>query len=135
MHRNMYNVLDMLSDIGGMQSILFSVSAIFLGAWNHNNFDNYMVSYLYTYSQEDPSNSKTDQARFNPPKMCSLKEYCLSHASFLLCCVKRRCQAKSREQRAFEKAREELQKEIDIIRIIKRQRYISLAMKSLLTTG
>ena len=37
----------MLSDVGGIQSILLSGVGVALGIWNYNNFDNYMASHLY----------------------------------------------------------------------------------------
>ena len=52
LQRNGYTILDMLSDLGGVESILVAAFAFFLSIWNHNNFDNYMVSHLFTYSAE-----------------------------------------------------------------------------------
>ena len=45
--RQGYNFLDFISDIGGMQSLLFSTFAFILGCWNYNMLENYMVSRLY----------------------------------------------------------------------------------------
>ena len=45
--RDGYTILDYFSDIGGIQGILVSGSAIILTVWNYNNFDNYLVSKLY----------------------------------------------------------------------------------------
>ena len=45
--RQGYNFLDLVSDIGGIQSFLLSASALLVGVWNYNMFDNYMVSRLY----------------------------------------------------------------------------------------
>ena len=52
LHRNGYTVLDMLSDVGGVESIFVTALAFFLSIWNHDNFDNIMVSHLFTYSTE-----------------------------------------------------------------------------------
>lgn len=43
----MYTLLDLISDIGGIQSLLFSAFAFLVSVWNYNMFDNYMVSRLY----------------------------------------------------------------------------------------
>ncbi len=51
--RQGYNFLDLISDIGGMQSLLFSVFAVLAGVWNYNMFDNYMVSRLYKLEHPD----------------------------------------------------------------------------------
>ena len=45
--RDGYTLLDLISDIGGAQGMLISLSAFFLSIWNHNYFDNYMVSSLF----------------------------------------------------------------------------------------
>ena len=47
MARSVYNTLDVLSDVGGIQGIVMSGIGLFLGIWNYNNFDNYMASHLY----------------------------------------------------------------------------------------
>ena len=45
--REGYTILDVLSDIGGLQGLLLSFCVAFLVLWNHNNFDNYLASRLY----------------------------------------------------------------------------------------
>ena len=47
MARSVYNTLDVLSDVGGIQGIVMSIIGLFLGIWNYNNFDNFMASQLY----------------------------------------------------------------------------------------
>ena len=54
--RNSYKIVDLLSDIGGMNGILLSVALLFLSIWNFNNFDNTIVSRLYKI--EVPSDSE-----------------------------------------------------------------------------
>ena len=45
--REAYSLLDLLSDIGGMQGIIVQQAFLFLTFWNYNNFDNYLVTRLY----------------------------------------------------------------------------------------
>ena len=54
--RNSYKIVDLLSDIGGMNGILLSGALLFLSIWNFNNFDNTIVSRLYKI--EVPSDSE-----------------------------------------------------------------------------
>ena len=42
-----YNVIDMFSDIGGIQSIIMTTFALILSVLNHNYFDSYMAQKLY----------------------------------------------------------------------------------------
>lgn len=45
--RTVYNYLDLLSDIGGIQSILVQIVAGVLLIWNFNDLDNYIVTNLF----------------------------------------------------------------------------------------
>lgn len=45
--REGYTALDLISDIGGMQGLLFSLAATLLTFLNHNQLSNYLVSKLY----------------------------------------------------------------------------------------
>ena len=51
--RDGYTVLDILSDVGGLQSVLISAFAILLSVWNHNYLNSYLVSKLYRAAQTD----------------------------------------------------------------------------------
>ena len=46
-YRTGYNILDVLSDLGGMQSMIVTTFSVLLGIWNYKNFDNYMASRLF----------------------------------------------------------------------------------------
>ena len=60
--RSGYTVLDLISDIGGMQGVLISFFAIIVGVWNHNMIENHLVSRLYMIeSSPDPHNSRQNQ--------------------------------------------------------------------------
>ena len=45
--RSQYTLFDMLSDVGGLSGMLFSLFAIVMKAWNHNSLENYMVKNLF----------------------------------------------------------------------------------------
>jgi len=45
--KTVYTVFDLLSDVGGLLVISVSIMAIYLGAWNYNSLDNYIVSRLF----------------------------------------------------------------------------------------
>ena len=55
--REGYTILDYLSDIGGMQSMILSGFALFLSLWNYNYFDDHLVSRLYKFERLVSSNS------------------------------------------------------------------------------
>ena len=45
--RSRYTLFDLLSDVGGLSGIFFSVFALIMSAWNYNSLDNYMVTHLF----------------------------------------------------------------------------------------
>ena len=136
--RTGYTFLDYLSDIGGIMGILFSGVAYLMGAWNFNNFDNYMVTRLYKLEKKDEDKqdfkSFWHSSSFVSPRMLSnLKDYFQSFIPrFLRCC---RCCQPDRQERYFELAREHLQKEINIVNIIKSHRIFAQSLKVLMTKG
>ena len=47
MIRNGYTILDVLADVGGMVSFIWSGFSLTLACFNYKNLDNYIVSNLY----------------------------------------------------------------------------------------
>ena len=45
--RSGYTVLDLLSDVGGLQGILIYAISLLLSILNHNHLENYMASKLF----------------------------------------------------------------------------------------
>ena len=99
--RSGYTVLDIMSDVGGLQSVLFSGISLFLVMCSYNAIDNYLVSRLYRLETEQ------DMSR----RMCCLFR-CLPKR------VKCGC-FKSSKHNEMVKARMTLNKEIDIVKLIR----------------
>ena len=53
LERRAYTFLDLLSDCGGVQSILISILSGFLSIINYSHFDSYMASRLFKIKKED----------------------------------------------------------------------------------
>ena len=45
--RDGYTILDFLSDVGGVQGLLFSAAVFLVGIWNYHYSENFLVSHLY----------------------------------------------------------------------------------------
>ena len=116
--RKAYTILDILSDLGGLQGILISGISFLLSILNYNHLNSYLASQLF----------KSHQIALVPLSTCdSVKGFCIRLLpAKLACCHKRR------KQIVMEKAREALEKELDIIHIVRSRRFIKIALKHLL---
>ena len=103
--------------MGGLQGILLSGTALLISILNYNYLESYLVSKLFKY----------DSVALEISQAQNIKEYCRG----LLPC-KITCSAKSRKQLALENARASLEKQVDIINMIKSRRYVHLALKHLI---
>ena len=45
--RSGYHIIDLLSDVGGLQGLLISAISVFLSVWNYKNLDNYLAVKLF----------------------------------------------------------------------------------------
>ena len=121
--RSRYTVFDLLSDVGGLSGIFFSVFAVIMSAWNFNSLDNYMVMHLFKEKVVEPTPQSNDAegkrktgSKFFPEKRLPyFKDYFMSWVPD--CC--QRCCRPTRRERAFEIARERLEKELNIIELVK----------------
>ena len=102
--RTGYTLLDVLSDVGGLQGILLSGIVLFLSIVNYGYLDSYLVSKTFKY--DDVNELKTSQFE-------NLQAACIGILpKKVSCCMK------SRKQIAMAKASEKIKKEVDIIKII-----------------
>ena len=55
--RTVYTYFDLLSDVGGLTGMFFSIFAIIVSFWTYNSFDNMMVSKLFKMKRESVENA------------------------------------------------------------------------------
>lgn len=118
--RNSYTLLDLLSDVGGIASILTSAITLFLSITNYRYFDSYMVSHLY--QPTDPASSQ-----FEPKQLSNVKLFCMDQLPAAIRCCRR-----SPKQAAIEEAMRVLESETDIIQMIRMRRLFKQALKQLM---
>ena len=71
-----YNVIDMFSDIGGIQSILMTFFALILTVLNYNYFDSYMAQKLFKLEKKSARRSEQEEAEFlSPSRLANSKEF------------------------------------------------------------
>ena len=74
--RNGYTILDVLSDMGGMQRVLFSFFSVVTSVLNYSNFDSYLASKLYKVGDEKrDKNNPEKSAYFTEGETSSIKEF------------------------------------------------------------
>lgn len=69
--RDGYTVIDMFSDIGGIETIFISMIHIFLSVWNYKHFDSYMASHLYKLKGDGLD------SYFRPPRLSNPVYFCM----------------------------------------------------------
>ena len=131
-----YTLIDLLSDIGGVQAILVTLISMFVWLCNYNNFDNHMASQLFKTHKEDSGKNSGEFELFSPTKFFNLKELAIDKCA---CCCRRRSTCHKRgicrktvKERMIEAARNRLVQEVSIIDIIKSRRYFHMALRHML---
>lgn len=82
--RQGYTLFDVMSDIGGMQGILFTFMNIFLNMWNYRYIDDLLVSKLFR------SKEGSQEHNFTPSTSRTIKYFCLDRVlpARFVCCRK-----------------------------------------------
>ena len=84
--RRNYHIIDLLSDIGGVQAIVFFLIAFILSIFNYQHFDTHMASQLFKMQKQGLGKYSGDFELFSPTFAGNTKEFFVD-----LCC---RCCAK-----------------------------------------
>ena len=135
--RQGYTLFDLLSGVGGIQSVLYAVFSLFLSYFNYNNFSSHLASKFYktNIDEGDDNNNKHDPppkhrrkksykryelekkeklSSLVPTKSGNLKEFFIDNLpKTMVCCRKTRMQTRMAE------ARDALDRETNILEIIK----------------
>ena len=139
--RKGYQILDFLSDLGGMEAFLFSIFSVVLSFLNYNHFNTHMASRLYKIKSDINMHdqniraSKKLEKEHTEAKFIKMVEIGNFKAFFIDClpgfltCCKR-----SRYERGLMKAERQMSHEINIINIIKSRRFFKTAFQFLLST-
>ena len=124
--RSGYHIIDLLSDVGGLQGLLISAISVFLSVWNYKNLENYLAVKLFKFENID--SVELDSAKAVPSQVQTLKLFCMDKVlpSKLVCC------RRDVRQSAMERAHEALEKEMDILEVIRFRRFVLLALKQTL---
>ena len=117
-------MLDVFSDVGGLRVALISGISVLMNVWNHNYLDSYIASKLFKSGEKSDGEDKLK----TPTVSDVLKKFCIHR----LLPSKLRCCRKDRKLVVMENACAALEKEVDIVKIIKSKRFAHMALKHLL---
>ena len=123
--REVYNLFDLLGDIGGLETALILILGSMNALVNYEAFEDFLVSKLFRPSKRITNNEemfemgKSTGVRsevLNPKKNGCLRNQLYKIKKLLIC----KKESKSdRRQRLFEKGRKELQYETDALTLLK----------------
>ena len=111
--------------------MIVSCFALFLAFWNYNMLDDYMITKLFKLTSPPSTVSNQNLKKAQPmkaPLLYNQREFFRSLLPQCLWCCKL-----SRQERAFDKAREALDFEVNIIELVKSRRMFKEAFKMLLS--
>lgn len=138
MVREVYTILDLLSDIGGLQGSLVTVIGFFLSVWNYKSVESYMVSRLFRGAQGGGVAATATQQRGQSQNNLAQSESVWTSATLFFfnnCCVPNRflcCRRKQERFALLEKAHTMLESELDFVQMIRLQRSLYAALQHLL---
>ena len=103
-----YTFLGVLSDVGGLSSVIASVFASLLAIINYNNLNAHMTTKLYKFRGTDASGSEGNL--YKPSKIVNIISFFMEVLpSFCVCCKK------PRRIQQLEAAMDKLNEETDLI--------------------
>ena len=120
--RTSYSILDLISDIGGMQGLLISWFSLALAFCNYHQTENFLISRLYMEGASDGQARSMRAERLQDPKECCFYWFF------------RHCGSQpSRNMSIFRRAREKLARETNMVELIQDIRFAKGAAKLLLS--
>ena len=148
--RTGYTILDWLSAVGGIQSIVWGIMSSLLAFVNGNYFNDSLIARLYKYESGSSGDSDHGSARRrrhgqaihdSPPKHRREKLFevfsfdkirgCLCYICSHLCCS-RLAKRRAKQHEALKKARTAYENETDIVEIVRKIRFLQEAVWPLL---
>ena len=131
--RDVYNSFMLLGDVGGFSGILFSIGAVIVGLFTHNNPENYLTRKLFTpYDRNDPNltGKKAKSNELNPKEQYAFKEYLQDNLPSI--CLGLGCLKLRKRDRIFAEARDKLSDELDVVQLLQKLRFFDKALRQLL---
>ena len=123
----------MLSDVGGLAGALAAAIPASLILLNHNYLETYIAAQLYKIAPGKHDPKDYDKERFTPKEQYSLADFWFEKIPSKLHCTCKCCKCcrRGRRSRELYKARQSYIKEIDIVEVVREQRFFRAAVEKL----
>lgn len=125
--RNNYSVLDVMSDVGGLAEVLFRFIYVILALLNYNHLTSYLTAKLFKAEPSSSDSKKEEEPPLKPTKFGNVKEmlFELLPKGCIRCCIDKR-------SKTMLAGWEGLNKEKDIVSILRSLRYYKKAIRFLI---
>ena len=122
--RSVYTAFDLLGNVGGLIGVLVGVGAFIVGMLDYQTSENVLVQHLYKHSPHSQLSDANSQS--------ALKQYIRDWfpACFLNCFC--RCCKRPKKDELYEKGRDLLTEELDIVELLRKLRLHDLAIRKLI---
>lgn len=116
MSRSGYTLLDLIANVGGLRTILMFVIGQFINKWSFNSPQNYMVQKLFVQKGGSRPNRSPDK---NMTPLYSIDGQTFGLREYIISCLTKSCKPTDDNQRSLAMGRAELDKETNIVQIVK----------------
>ena len=125
--RTGYTLLDLLSDIGGIQGLAYSFLSMTVGLFSNGIVNEYLVYQLYNLHPKDSQKSQAMSSEVTFSRPCC-RGFKLSLISLFSCCCRF-----NRKEKALMRAFEKYEQESDFVELIRHNRFVKSALNKILT--
>ena len=122
--RSVYNTFALLGDVGGFYGLCVTIAATLLSMINFQKPENLLAKNLFSIHEE---NKVSD---LQPGKQYAFKEYLQSCLPKF--CLKSKCLRPNKHDKLFEKARNHLNQELDLVGLIHQLRFFHSAINEII---
>ena len=157
--REVYSLFDWVGDLGGLHDGLHLVILGILAVTNYNFYSSYMISQLFTITKKPSSDNTVNKAKSKLMQSLSKQSLKTFHKEvnatidhtkvvslkmLIFACIPRRmkhrlndcrctCLRRDHKYRVFEEGVKQYEEEIDIVKHLRMQRWLNVAVKKLMS--
>ena len=129
LERNVVTILDVLSDIGGFAEVIAFSGGVVLSFLNYQNFNSYLAQKLFKMENRNKGPQKNENSRLMRTRVGN--SILCFRDNLPRCCTF--CCPQASAKKAMLRARLALEKEIDVVEMLRMHRYLREMFKKVYT--